>query len=63
MLKVLATTENAKIKKSEEPIHNRGNWSKKQREVAVRNFQTYSQSRAVFFETEGRVITNNKEAK
>ena len=63
MLKFLATTENAKIIKSEEPIYNRGTVVKK---AAVNCYSQFPDieihaSRAVLFETEGRVITNNEE--
>ena len=39
MLNFLATTENLRNEKSEPPSYNRGKVVKKQREIAIRNFQ------------------------
>ena len=64
MFKFLATTENEKIQKLEEPIYNRGKVVKKAEGNCYSQFSDIEiyQSRAVLFETEGRVITNNKKA-
>ena len=45
MLKFLATTENIRKTRREEPNDNRGKVVGKQREIAVRNFQTRDRTR------------------
>ena len=45
MLKCLATTEIIRKIRSEHPIYNRGKVPKKQREIAIRNFQIQNKTR------------------
>ena len=65
MLKFLATTENTKIIKSEEPIYNRivGKGSKKAAGNCYSQFPDIEihECRDVLFETDGRAIANNEE--
>ena len=64
MLMFFAITETAIKIKSEEPIYNRWKVVKKSSGHCYSQFPDIEiyQSRAVLFETESRVITNNKEA-
>ena len=59
MLKFLATTENIRKTRREEPNDNRGKVVGKQREIAVRT-RSY-ESRAVLFLREGRVIAGRED--
>ena len=45
MLNFLATTENVRKIRSEHPSYNRGKVPKKQREIAIRNFQIRNKTR------------------
>ena len=49
MLNFLATTENIRKIRPEHPIYNRGKVPKKQREIAIRNFQIRNKTRVELF--------------
>ena len=64
MPKFLATIENTKIIKAEEPIYNRGKVVKKSSGklvFAISRHRKKKESRAVLFETVGRAVANDEE--